>query len=117
MGDTWIVDLRQYLTHSGAVAEDLPSRARILAQFWTQIVSQATLYDEPTTLQCRRRPGRRACGGLLYITFDETLEVVLWHCPKCQDNGAIRGWQGTFWDHGDLPDDFSSGKRVEGVAG
>src|ERR1700722_3393956 len=38
--------------------------------FWTEIVAQASNYDEPTTLHCRRRLGRRPCGGLLTLFFD-----------------------------------------------
>jgi hypothetical protein len=30
-----------------------------LAKYWTEIVAQASNYDEPTTLRCRRRPGLR----------------------------------------------------------
>jgi hypothetical protein len=44
MGNTWIVDLRHYLTPAGTVA-DLPRRARILAQYWTQMVAQGSHFD------------------------------------------------------------------------
>jgi hypothetical protein len=60
MGSIWIVNLRHYLTPAGTVAE-LPPRARILAQYWTQIVAQGSNFDEPITLRCRRRPRRRLC--------------------------------------------------------
>lgn len=23
---------------------------------------------------------------------------ILWHCPVCNDNGLISGWQNTVWD-------------------
>jgi hypothetical protein len=54
MGNTWIVDIRHYLDPSGAFA-DMPGRARPLAEYFTNIVVDATtnIDDEPT---CRRRP-------------------------------------------------------------
>src|SRR5688572_839490 len=36
MGNTWIVDLRHYLTPTGAMA-DMPPRARILAEYFASI--------------------------------------------------------------------------------
>jgi hypothetical protein len=103
MGDTWIVDLRHYLTPTGTLA-DLPPRARILAQYWTQIVAQGSNFDEPITLRCRRRPLRRLCEGLLEISLDRDFDSIVWRCPVCEDNGVISGWQGTFWDNSDTPD-------------
>jgi hypothetical protein len=93
------VDLRHFLEPSGALAQ-LPGPGMRLAQYWTEIVSQATLYDDPTTLRCRRRPRRRPCGALLTIFFDGDNGDVLWFCPECDDGGRISGWQDTFWDNG-----------------
>jgi len=51
MGNTWIVDIRHYLDPSGAFA-DMPSRARLLAEYFTSIVVDATtnIDNEPTDL-------------------------------------------------------------------
>jgi hypothetical protein len=108
MANTWIVDLRQFLTSAGTLAP-LPSRARILAQHWTRIVAQGSTFDQAPTLRCRRRPRRRPCVGILEIALDEDLEGMLWGCPICGDNGVIRGWQGTFWDLSDVSGDRSIG--------
>jgi hypothetical protein len=67
-------------------------------------VAQGSNFDEPVTLRCRRRPGRRPCTGVLSILLDESLEDLVWHCPACGDNGVIRGWEGTFWDNSDIPE-------------
>jgi hypothetical protein len=56
MANTWIVDLRHYLTSAGTLAE-LPRPARILAEYWTEIVAQESNFAAPTALRCRRRPG------------------------------------------------------------
>jgi hypothetical protein len=108
MANTWIVDLRHFLTSAGTLAP-LPSSARILAQYWTHIVAQGSTFDQPLTLRCRRRPRRRPCAGILEIALDEDLEGMLWGCPVCGDNGIIRGWQGTFWDLSDGSGDRSIG--------
>jgi len=99
MGNTWMVDLRHYLTPAGAFAE-MPSRARILAEYFASIVVDATVnIDEPPAVRCRRRPDHRRCVGVLmcYPTSDET-DSIYWFCPVCSDNGFIRGWQNTLWD-------------------
>jgi hypothetical protein len=102
MGNYWSIDLRHYLLPNGAPAPLQTPRGERLLKYWTEIVSQATQYDDPTTLRCRRRPGRKPCGALLTIFFDIDNNDVLWFCPRCHDEGRISGWEGTFWDHGEL---------------
>ena len=98
MGNTWIVDIRHYLNPVGAFA-DMPSRARLLAEYFASIVVDATtnLDDEPR-VRCRRRPGRRRCTGIVmsYPAADD-LDRIYWYCPVCNDSGFISGWQNTLW--------------------
>lgn len=62
MVNTWIVDLRHYLNPSGAIA-DMPSRARLLAEYFASIVVDATTnLDDPPSVRCRRRPSHRRCS-------------------------------------------------------
>jgi len=82
----------------------LSPRELRLAKYWTEIVAQASNYEEPTSLRCRRRPGGRSCGGLLTLFFDVDTFDVLWFCPTCDDNGRISGWEGTFWDNSEISD-------------
>jgi hypothetical protein len=99
MGDTFVVDLRHYLTPAGAIAE-MPPRARLLAEYFARIVVDATTnLDDPPTVRCRRWPKHRRCTGIVmsYPANDEH-DSIYWHCPVCHDNGVIRGWQHTFWD-------------------
>ena len=99
MGNTWIVDLRHYLTPAGAMA-DMPNRARLLAEYFASIVVDAThTLDDPPTVRCRRRPRHRRCEGIImsYPANDEH-DRITWHCPVCNDNGLISGWQNTVWD-------------------
>ena len=106
MNHYWSVSLRDYLAPNGAFA-DLSPRGLRLAAYWAEIVAQASNYDEPTTLRCRRRPSRRPCTGLLTIYFDIDTFDVLWVCPACADQGRIGGWEGTFWDNSDLAEQKS----------
>ena len=47
VGNTWVVDLRRYLTLTGALAE-MPSRARLIAEYFASIVVDATTnLDDP----------------------------------------------------------------------
>jgi hypothetical protein len=101
MGNYWSIHLPDLLAANGTIAAHSPRGLR-LAKYWTEIVAQASNYDEPTSLQCRRRPHRRPCGGLLTLFFDVDTFDVLWFCPVCDDNGRISGWEGTFWDNGDV---------------
>ena len=98
--------MRDYLAPNGTLAASSPSGLR-LAEYWAAIVAQASNYDEPTSLRCRRWPGRRPCAGLLTIFFDVEIFDVLWFCPACGDNGRISGWEGTFWDNSDLTEQTS----------
>jgi hypothetical protein len=77
MGNYWSINLPDLLADNGTIAAYSPRGLR-LAQYWTEIVAQASNYDEPTTLKCRRRPRRRPCGGLLTLFFDvDTFDVLV----------------------------------------
>jgi len=101
MTNSLSIHLPHLLDEKGSLAS-LSGRGLRLAQYWTEIVAQASNYEEPTTLLCRRRPGRRPCKALLTIFFDVDTNDVLWFCPACNDEGRISGWEGTFWDNADL---------------
>src|SRR5690349_3793237 len=81
MGDYWSIDLRHYLLPNGTPAPLPTPRGQRLFRYWTEIVSQATQYDDPTTLRCRRRPMRKPCGTLLTISFDVDTYDVPWFAP------------------------------------
>lgn len=53
-------------SNSGAIAP-MPSRARLLAEYFTSMVVDATTnLDYPPTLRCRRRPRHRRCSGIIF---------------------------------------------------
>jgi hypothetical protein len=52
MGNHWSIHLPHLLEPNGTLAP-LTGRGLRLAQYWTQIVAQASNYDEPATLARR----------------------------------------------------------------
>jgi hypothetical protein len=101
VGDTWITDLKDLLDDTGHIA---PSRgsARRLAAHLTAIVALASrpelVAPAEYRVQCRRRPGRKPCPGMIEVDLDPGTEDVVWWCPVCGDNGYISNWQGALWD-------------------
>jgi hypothetical protein len=100
VGNTWVVDLRHFLTPDGAIV-DFAGRA--LAEHFASIVADATAnIDEKSGVQCRRRPRHRRCAGVVvsYLSADrhDKDESIQWYCPVCDDNGVISGWQNSRWD-------------------
>ena len=98
----WVTDLTHFLDEKGKFPHPaLPGPARRLGGHLLSIVAAAT--EQPPSrgqeagINCRRRPGRRPCPGI--ITYRILVDTrVNWACPRCGDNGFISNWQGTSWD-------------------
>lgn len=53
-----------------------------------------------TLVECSRRPGRKACPGLLLVEKTEEDLLHAW-CPACEDESiTISGWQDTLYADG-----------------
>ncbi|HEX3869402.1 MAG TPA: hypothetical protein VHV77_03080 [Pirellulales bacterium] len=99
MGNIWIVDLRHYLAPRRVFA-DMPKWARLLAEYFANIVVDATInLDEEPRVRCRHRPGRRRCPGTVmsYPACRGPGSRSLARL-RAKDNGLISGWQNTLWD-------------------
>jgi len=48
--------------------------------------------EMPSTVRCRRRPGRRACPGRLRILLRDSSEPIRWRCDACGSRGEIHNW-------------------------
>jgi hypothetical protein len=70
MGNHWCIHLPDFLAENGTIAAYSPRGLR-LAKYWTELVAQASNYDESTTVQCRRRP--------MWMSL---VSVILTFCPK-----------------------------------
>jgi hypothetical protein len=101
LSDTWITDLRHFLDENGQIAPQ-KGPARRLAEYITAIIVMASgpelVIPPEHAIQCRRRPGRKPCPGVIQVDIDPETEDVVWWCPVCGDNGYIRNWKGTIWD-------------------
>ena len=53
-----------------------------------------------TLVECSRRPGRKPCEGLLFVTKTED-DLLFAVCPICKnDSITISGWQDTLYADG-----------------
>lgn len=53
-----------------------------------------------TLVECSRRPGRKACPGLLMVEKTEEDLLHAW-CPACEEESiTISGWQDTLYADG-----------------
>ena len=100
MGDRWIVNMTHYLDPRGQPIEaDTP--ARRLADYFGSIVSAVTPQEwgVPTDsgVACRRRPRRKPCPGRIFAVLYPESKEIHWHCPCCNDQGIISGWEKTPW--------------------
>lgn len=89
------IHLPHFMDEDAAV----PARVRRLAAHYGDLVRFASQVEpgkvRKTPIPCRRRPGRRVCGGLLVVEWQKAEKLVEWHCPKCRAGGVITGWQAT----------------------
>ena len=100
---TWVTDLSHFVDdQTGELPTNVPGPARRLMEHQTRIVAAATAATDGhdhagDQIKCRRRPGHRACSGLIehHVWADER---ITWRCPRCGDNGIISNWQSTAWD-------------------
>ncbi|MFO1055125.1 MAG: plasmid pRiA4b ORF-3 family protein [Planctomycetota bacterium] len=91
-----------HLPHFIGEGAEVPARVRSLASHYGDLVRFASQVEagkvRATPIPCRRRPGRKGCGGLLVVEWKRSTTEVAWHCPVCGAAGAITGWQGTAVD-------------------
>ena len=107
MGATYVTDLRHF--HDGFLdcSVEVPGPARRLGEYLGRITETATVRPPgqliETPVPCRRRPKRRPCPGHIRLQRSETPPQIEWRCTACDENGFIRGWEGTLWDLSEAP--------------
>ena len=100
---TLVVNPNDWLDENdGFPRDNLRLRRRIIriAQF---IEYGGTLHpgeSRETLMECRRRPGRKPCLGLMWV-FKDDQDSIIAHCPACEfDEAVIHDWQDTLWADG-----------------
>lgn len=63
-----------------------------------------------TLVECTKRPGRKPCLGLMWVTKTPQDDQIYAWCPACEnDEVLITDWQDTLWSDGPMepvpPDD------------
>jgi PhzF family phenazine biosynthesis protein len=103
----------------------IPEPARRLTEYLGSIIEKASLFQPEqwrgTNMRCRRRPGRQRCPGQIHVRIGkEDPPEIHWACPRCEENGIIRNWQGSACDLSDvgwdLPEDVHGQENVSAVS-
>ena len=101
MGDTWTVDMSHFDYKEEDVSQ-IPVNALRLWEYFGLIVKQtvqrAPIEKNNTGIQCRRRPNKIRCNGVIQSELNTDETELNWWCPVCSDNGYISGWINTRWD-------------------
>jgi hypothetical protein len=90
-----------------------------MAEYVNEIVLAATASPKnrwkQSAIPCRRRPHHRKCLGRLLVSERANGDIE-YRCPKCSEQGVIRGWQDGVSDLTEFRDE-SGGPAFEIVLG
>ena len=79
-----------------------PRSTNLLGQFITSIIEESTKNLEDnliiTKINCRRRPKRKPCNGIIVSKYNYKTQSIDWTCSKCGDESSIYNWQYSEWD-------------------
>lgn len=88
-----------HLPHLEGPADVVPPHISRRSAFYRDLARFASLTDSGrvrrTPIQCRKRPGRKQCRGLLDVRRRDLPPAVEWECPECSAGGRITGWEDT----------------------
>src|SRR5580704_2954192 len=94
----FVSDLRHFLD----ITDEAPGPARRMAEHLGFVVRAATAGETGapwvSALICRRRPGKRPCGGHIAVFRADLPAPIEWRCTGCGDEGVISGWEGSPFD-------------------
>jgi hypothetical protein len=101
----WVTDMTHFLDAEGNVPHELCSRQliRYLGAIVAAVTTGPAQSSPEVNIKCRKRPGRKSCGGRIRADFEAGTTNIIWQCPICGDGGLIHHWQGTPWDNGGTP--------------
>ena len=100
---TLVVDPWHWLDESGEFPRDNLRIRRQIIRIARFIEYGGPLHQggrRETLVECKRRPGRKACLGLVWV-FKTKQDEIIAHCPECEtDEAVINNWQDTLWADG-----------------
>ena len=88
-----VSNIRHFLTETGSVPDDLPKPAERILRRLSRVVAEVTSGVSPVdfsgdmlSVRCVRRPGGRACPGLLLAGYSSDADnSIWWECTDCGD--------------------------------
>lgn len=98
-----VVDPWHWLNEDGSLPQDNPRLFRKILRVAQVIEYGGTLKPgemRETLLQCTKRPARRQCPGLMWVTKTPADELIAF-CMTCKnDEMMVHNWQDTDWAEG-----------------
>jgi hypothetical protein len=95
-----VIDIEDWLDQ--LFSDNKPSQLNVRLKKLAEIISYATAKAAGNSIDCQpaccKRPGGKACRGLLKIDLVQEKDEIRWQCPACGNQGAVSGWRGEFWD-------------------
>jgi hypothetical protein len=103
---TLVVDITHWLEKDGSLPTAnvrLRRQALRIVRFIEYGGPLERLEARETLVECKRRPGRKQCLGLLWVMKlpDDRIEVFCHGCRYIE--AVISGWQETIWAEGVMP--------------
>jgi hypothetical protein len=100
---TFVVDIQHWLDEQGDPVPRLRKRVLQMARLIEAGGPLALGEMRETLVECNRRPQRRPCQGLLWVT-KATTDTIEAYCLVCDHVYAvISGWEDTIWAEGPMP--------------
>ena len=98
-----VVDPWHWLNEDGSLPHDNPRLLRRVLRV-AQVIEYAGKLKpremRETLLLCNKRPARKPCGGLIWVTKTSQDSIVAF-CMLCKtDEMTVHHWQGTEWADG-----------------
>jgi len=95
----YITNMQHFLDETGNIPKQMPKEATELASFMGLVVD-STFRKSPQSLTATDiRCFRKGCHGMIKTALMPKTEEIHWHCPNCEADGVISGWQESKWDN------------------
>lgn len=101
MNQSFITNITHFLDEKGAMPEDIPKPARVLAEHLGAIIAAATRRSTSTLrtdVRCWGKLHKKRCPGLIEAGIKASDFHILWLCPVCKNEGVITDWIGSVFD-------------------
>jgi hypothetical protein len=98
---TRYTDVTDFMNEEGETEDLSPSAIRIVVFMRSMtgwVTARHAVISERTNVTCLRITSRDRCLTEVNAYMDPEDRDILYMCPRCGDNGVIRGWDDAGWD-------------------